>query len=636
MPASRRTDSYVIPDDGWEVPNATEMAKLTRLARLAERSGGFNGVLPVRRVAVEPDGTKAPAVNDVIADPNGQPVVFSMLAKDWLVRQRGRYELMRRVGAVRLKLRPCMSLVEPRYAYRDFGEISLSDFFGERSPVVGRYMLCENEWHRVHRALRGGYEVPRQLYCVGERPLFVAGRKGTGVSFQRHAESWMAQAFGRKVWVLVPGTHPRPTDARAWWRILPLNEGSKPRCGWCAKRAAPGAKPSKQIFEPLSTANSAEPATGSDAPGGRAAAASLVNLPANPSLPADARICLAHPGDIVFVPRGWWHASVNIDDLNIGIGWAGPCDTWDEAMKAVLTGDMESVERFVSTGERASRGALRLAAQAGDGAMLKVLLEKAGGMQVLKEGGVGDLTVACANTGQVEMLEQLRDAGADVVQSQDSINKSTALHCAANCGHVRMFSWLMSCNADIEASDSWGKPIHYAAYRGHIEVLSVLMAAKAEIDGGRAAVASEDAPLLAAWGKKGITEALMRCGDQPGDVNAIEAVRPMKPVRPVIPGTVAAGVEDVPSVLQLLQWRTPLHLAAAQGRSVVTATLLASQADPNAVDAWGLTPFNYADAAGHKKVALQVAAAAAEGGESSNEDSANESDVRTEPDHEPQ
>mmetsp|Transcript_65271 Transcript_65271/g.123642 ORF Transcript_65271/g.123642 Transcript_65271/m.123642 type:complete len:637 (+) Transcript_65271:106-2016(+) len=632
MPSNRNFTSYVIPDDGWEVPNAAELSKLANLARKAERAGGFNGVLPVRRVATGPEadaaqtsaGNSSPA-----ADPSGAPVVFSGLAKDWVVRQRGRYELMRRVGAVRLKLRPCMSVVDPRFFSREFGEISVSDFFGERSPVVGRYMLFENDWHRVHRALRGGYEIPHQLSSVGERPVFLAGRRGTGLSFQRHSESWMAQAFGRKVWVLVPGTNPRPTNARAWWRILPLDGGGgRPRCGWCAKRAAPGRQRDKLEWM------GGKQASSNDSAGGRAAAATLTSLPPNPSLPPDTRICLAHPGDVVFVPRGWWHASVNIDDLNLGIGWEGPCRGWDEAMKAVLTGDMETVDRWCNSGDPVSMGAMKLAAQAGDAAMLKVLLEKAGGLKVLREQGAGDVAVAAADTGQVEMLEMLRDVGANVALSKDSAFQSTALHCAAKCGHVRMFSWLLSAKADIEDADCYGKPIHYAAYHGHIEVLSVLMSAKASIEANASSAdvaASEgkpDAPLAAAWGKAGVQEALQRCGDSPGDLNALEAVRPLLPG----PGPPSA---EAPPALQILQRRTPLHLAAAQGHSVATMTLLSAEADPNASDAWGLTPFQYADAAGHKKVALQVASAAsAVADDSSIEESNDTESVRTEPDPE--
>lgn len=627
MPSSRNTTSYIIPDDGWEVPNAAELSKLANLARKAERLGGFNGVLPVRRVATGPEADAAEAT---AADPSGAPVVFSGLAKDWVVRQRGRYELMRRVGAVRLKLKPCMSVVEPRFFSREFGEISVNDFFGERSPVVGRYMLFENHWHRVHRALRGAYEIPQQLSCVGERPVFVAGRRGTGLSFQRHSESWMAQAFGRKVWVLVPGTNPRPTQRRAWWRILPLDGGGgRPRCGWCAKRAAPGRQRDKLEWM------GGKETSSNDSSGSRAAAATLTSLPPNPSLPPDTRICLAHPGDVVFVPKGWWHASVNIDDLNLGIGWEGSCHGWDAAMKAVLTGDVEAVERWCTSGEPVTMGALKLAAQAGDSAMVKMLLEKGGGLKVLREQGAGDVVVAAADTGQVEMLEMLRDAGANVAFAKDSALQSTALHCAAKCGHVRMFSWLLSAKADIEEADSYGKPMHYAAYHGHIEVLSVLMSAKASIEGSTScadSAASEekpDAPLAAAWGKAGVQEALRRCGDVPGDLNALEAVRPLLPG----PGPTST---DVRPALQILQRRTPLHLAAAQGHAIVTVSLLAAQADPNAADVWGLSPFNYADAAGHKKVALQVASAAATCADDSSgvEDSNDTESVRTEPDPE--
>lgn len=615
---------FSVPKDKWEAPNADEVKKIANLARRAERQGGHNGVLPARRVAVGPRAAElnslgAGGASRAVADPIGQPVVFSGLAKDWLVRQRGHYEMMRRIGAVRMKLRSCASVASARGpGPNPEDEISVHEFFGERSPSVGQYILFENSWNRVHRALRGGYDVPDELAHINENPLFSAGRRGAGIGFQRHSESWMAQAFGRKVWLLIPAHHPRPNAPDAWWRLLPFAESRGPRCGFCtcAKRGprAPA----------LKAALMSEPGDSSFSKGSRM------------SLPADARICLTHPGDVVFIPRGWWHASLNIDDFSIGIGWMGSIrGGWDESMRAVLAGDVDAIKSWcdlqadLPAQARASPlNALRLAAEAGDVAALEVLMNSPGGKEIIRSGEAGDVVAAAARTGQVEILDLLMHAGVDVAGVADLAGGSSALHWAARCGHIRVASWLIEHKADLEPLDTYGRPLHYAAYYGHVEVLTLLISSKVAVDGGvvfarSPALDSDEAmngPLAKKHGVNGVKNAMRRCGDQPGDWDAFEAVRP-KPFSP------SAKLKDSSS-LQLAQRRTPLHLASAQGHIAIAVALLRANANANVIDKWGLDAFTYAEAAGHKTTAVQVAQAAASALEGSSSEDEN-SDVET-------
>lgn len=483
--------------------------------------------------------------------------------------------------------------------------MSVFEFFGERSPSVGHYMLSENSWHRVHRALRGGYEIPTELSHVGEQPLFSAERRGTGVAFQRHSECWMAQAFGRKVWLLIPAYHPRPeVGTSSWWRILPTDEGQGPRCGWCRKRAA-------RSFEPLKTD-----------PGRKAAAMGL---------PPDARVCLTHPGDVIFVPRCWWYASVSVEDFSVGIGWMGGLTSaWDESMRAVLSGEMEAVERWCAlrmhNAEVSPQGALRLAAEAGDLPALQAVLNLPIGLEAIQGSKGGDVVAAAARTGQMEILELLERLGADLRLASDTLGGSRALHWTARYGHVRAVAWLLSHKAELEAPDHYGRALHYAAYFGHVDIASLLLGAKASVSGGIGCNARSQlpasrsdaneailAPLATKHGAAGLKAAIRRCGDMPADLDAFQAVRPQSLSR-------SRPVSEAAS-LQLVQRRTPLHLAAAQGHLAVVMTLLRAEADTNAADAWGLDPFAYAEAAGHKDVAVQIAQAAANAAPSSSEES---------------
>ena len=57
--------------------------------------------------------------------------------------------------------------------------------------------------------------------------------------------------------------------------------------------------------------------------------------------PEGVLFCISRPGDILFVPEGWWHATWNLDDFVIGIGWeGGQSSEWHAGLHAIADGDL--------------------------------------------------------------------------------------------------------------------------------------------------------------------------------------------------------------------------------------------------------------------------------------------------------
>ncbi|XP_047101007.1 poly [ADP-ribose] polymerase tankyrase-1-like [Schistocerca piceifrons] len=122
----------------------------------------------------------------------------------------------------------------------------------------------------------------------------------------------------------------------------------------------------------------------------------------------------------------------------------------------------------------------------------------------------GRRLIQAANQGAVEQLRELLAAGADVgARGQGWLGTScTALHLAADRGHVAAASCLVGAGAEVDARSSWGQwtPLHWAAFNGHAGVVRLLVGASADLnardrwgrtplhlaaEGGRAEAAAE-------------------------------------------------------------------------------------------------------------------------------------------------
>ena len=87
---------------------------------------------------------------------------------------------------------------------------------------------------------------------------------------------------------------------------------------------------------------------------------------------------------------------------------------------------------------------------------------------------VNDLHKA-ALRGDVAEVRRLVAAGVGV-NEVNAADKMTALHFAADNGHVEAVKTLVELNADIEAkTDQGATPLHFAAVNGHVEAAKTLL-----------------------------------------------------------------------------------------------------------------------------------------------------------------
>lgn len=260
-------------------------------------------------------------------------------------------------------------------------------------------------------------------------------------------------------------------------------------------------------------------------------------------------VCLAEPGDVVFVPRNWWHATWNLDD-SVGVGWEAE-DERSEAVSAVLDGDFKATE--VDTVEKCPL--MEAAARSGQ---LKILqsFEISG-----KE--AASVAIAAAHSDRLDILKYVYGTCGDVMFRHRMWwlpsflrRGTTALHEAASCGHAGLVTWMLKQKAEIFADDRGCLPIHLAATNGHTEVLRLMPR-------GRHVPGETSCIHQAAFG---------------GHAGAVRFL--------------CQDLDDRDALSQ-----SAMHYAASRGFSNVLLTLLEAKATVNAADQAGATPLHCAASA---------------------------------------
>lgn len=420
-----------------------------------------------------------------------RPIRLQGLIDSWPALQWDQDELISRIGDLCFRLRPCATLHEYGFPGPAESHVSLRDYFrATASPAFG--VLFENDFHAAHRALGGFCRMPPLLQKVHGSPIFSAGRRHTGVGFHRHNESWLAQLRGRKAWLLVPPDADRPVALPPWWYL-------KER-------------------------------------------------------PPDLMVCVLHPGEVLFLPSGWWHATWNLDDFTVAFGWEGGASAvWGPEMHAIADGDMKRLIHWgLHSADRATSAMAELAARGGHTEVLRWLLREDADVGLGENGTPAALKAA--RGGHLAVLEILLRCGyAGVVDSSDKRSDSiTPLHEASRCGQVDAAVWLLQHRADASMRNSDGfEPVHLAAFYGHCRVVDALLAAGVFCD---APDGKGSAPLLhAAFNGHAATAELLLAAR--ASLSTYDALR-----------------------------MTPLHVAALRGHSVLVGRLLELHADHRALD----------------------------------------------------
>jgi 2-polyprenyl-3-methyl-5-hydroxy-6-metoxy-1,4-benzoquinol methylase len=112
------------------------------------------------------------------------------------------------------------------------------------------------------KELRNDYDVPKKVRHITGFEVFSAMGKNHSHSFHAHGESWLGQVEGRRMWWFVAPTEPQPKRVNA--------------CKYITKE------------EPV---------------------------------PSNAMSFIQNPGDIIWFPKDWYHATCALDDWTVGIGW---------------------------------------------------------------------------------------------------------------------------------------------------------------------------------------------------------------------------------------------------------------------------------------------------------------------------
>mmetsp|Transcript_16582 Transcript_16582/g.31331 ORF Transcript_16582/g.31331 Transcript_16582/m.31331 type:complete len:210 (+) Transcript_16582:798-1427(+) len=162
------------------------------------------------------------------------------------------------------------------------------------------------------------------------------------------------------------------------------------------------------------------------------------------------------PGDILYLPKGWWHCTYNLTEAHeycVGIGGMGDSPGLHFP---VAEGDIQACEDALHR-------------RAGDGGKMEVLTERT-------NRGLTLLDTAVENN-HVDVMDWIWEMYRTHVPDSSPFGAETSpLHHAAGCASKEALEWLLKKGVDVNAEDVHGTtPLHWAARSGCEATLNILL-----------------------------------------------------------------------------------------------------------------------------------------------------------------
>jgi len=358
------------------------------------------------------------------------------------------------------------------------------------------------------------YGIPQAVQYFSGEPFISGGKESLGIALHRHGPTWAACLAGIKEWYVFANNKRLPVE--------PVKHRPK---------------------------------------------AELLEQP-------DVWHCRQRPGEVIFLPSGWWHATAHAGPWTLAIG------AQEDASAAnfdAVVGDVDALRRRPK----------------------EELLQA-------NKNGVWPMHHAAMH-GHVDAVELLLKAGTSVHQESKRPQDETGkwpIHYAASNGHLAVARLLLKHQSAVRAPQKWPQPLYLASEAGHAEMADLLLRVGADVeqvDGFEGLRPLQGAANLGQWATVKVLLAHRVDVSVPVRGKLFQAW--MQGYQPI---HLAARGGYIPALKLLLQNNAavgakvdstgvqPLHIAAEFGHSTAARLLVANRAAADAVAANGMRPLDYA------------------------------------------